>query len=724
MGRQFDTFPKMATPLDGLIVAELGGRESVAVCGMLLAQLGAKVFSIETPATARPKDALRTALAGGKSSLSLAKGSTEDKLLLRRLLAGSDIVLKSSDLDPPWLDGDRYDPGQIICDIQAFGSSQGLGSGVAGEWEIQALTGLIDTTGWPDAPPIPIAIPVVGYLAGINAATGILAALRLRQRDGIGKDVEVSMYDSAFVAMNAYLAGILTGAVDNRGRVGNRHTTVSPWNSYATRDGSIQICAGNQIQWKALCDVMARPDLLTRYPTQGSRLDCVQELDAEIETWTSRRTTAECEGSLRTAGIAAAAVISIGSYPEDPNLIHRNMVADVETPDGTTKVAGTPFPLCGSPAVTPTSVPAVGAGRKEALELPARQVMSTPKTSPTAGQPLEGLRVIELGQYTTAPMCGRLMAHLGADVIKVEKPGGDEQRGWVPMHHGISETFWLNNIDKRGLSLDLHTSSDRDIFARLLNSADVLVENNKPGTLAKFGFSADNILNLKPDLIYCAISGFGADTLYPRRPGFDTVIQAASGFMAAVNPWGEPVKSGFSAADVVGAQFSLLSILAALQSRERTGRGQFIDMSMQDVTAWLTSSVWGGRGHLFSVPAVVEASDGCVIVSPEHAIGDDTMSREELVRRLSSAGARAASVRTIREAAFSEETLARGAWFSIPYQGSSWPVLGMPFKLGLAPWPEPRPAPEIDQDRAAILAELDNYSMARKSGWVFGKYGA
>ena len=168
-------------------------------------------------------------------------------------------------------------------------------------------------------------------------------------------------------------------------------------------------------------------------------------------------------------------------------------------------------------------------------------------------------------------------------------------------------------------------------FRRLIETADVLIENLKPGALARRGFSADDIARINPRLIYCAVSGFGHDSLYAGRPAYDSVVQAMSGIMDVVRDDGTPMKAGISIVDLLGAETALVAVLAALEYRDRTGRGQFVDLSMQDIAAWMTQVAWNGATEPAVPLTVVACADGHVLAeaSPEAvaeaAGGDVTM---------------------------------------------------------------------------------------------------
>lgn len=196
--------------------------------------------------------------------------------------------------------------------------------------------------------------------------------------------------------------------------------------------------------------------------------------------------------------------------------------------------------------------------------------------------PLEGIRVVDFTQALSGPYCTLLLADFGADVIKVERAGsGDDSRRWGPPFVGDTAAYFLSvNRNKRSVELDLKTEKDREIALELVDSADVVVENWRPGTADKLGLGVDELRTLDPELIYCSISGFGKDS---HRPGYDQVVQGTSGWMSLTGaPDTEPTKSGIPIADIASGMFATQAILAALVRRAQTGEGAFIDLAMQD----------------------------------------------------------------------------------------------------------------------------------------------
>jgi crotonobetainyl-CoA:carnitine CoA-transferase CaiB-like acyl-CoA transferase len=199
-----------------------------------------------------------------------------------------------------------------------------------------------------------------------------------------------------------------------------------------------------------------------------------------------------------------------------------------------------------------------------------------------ASAPLAGIRVVEVGNYMAGPFCGMQLADLGAEVIKLEHPeGGDQVRSTAPLIDGEGSAFMRLNRNKRSVALDLKSQSGKEVFRKLIATADVVVENLRPGTMADLGLDYDRLKRLNPRLIYVAASGWGQDGPLRDRPGMDIMAQARSGLMSITGtPDGDPVKIGVPICDLVCALYGALAAVAALHARRETGSGQFIDVSL------------------------------------------------------------------------------------------------------------------------------------------------
>jgi crotonobetainyl-CoA:carnitine CoA-transferase CaiB-like acyl-CoA transferase len=210
--------------------------------------------------------------------------------------------------------------------------------------------------------------------------------------------------------------------------------------------------------------------------------------------------------------------------------------------------------------------------------------------------PLAGLKVIELARILAGPWAGQALADLGADVIKVEGPGGDDTRTWGPPfieRDGDTSAayYYACNRGKTSIFADFKTEEGRQCVLNLIDDADILIENFKVGTLAKFGLDYESLAARNPRLIYCSITGFGQTGPYAQRAGYDFMIQGMSGLMSITgDAESGPQKTGVAISDLVTGLYSGMGILAAVEQRHRTGRGQHIDMSLFDCSVALLAN--------------------------------------------------------------------------------------------------------------------------------------
>ncbi|WP_169806965.1 CaiB/BaiF CoA transferase family protein [Actinomadura macra] len=256
--------------------------------------------------------------------------------------------------------------------------------------------------------------------------------------------------------------------------------------------------------------------------------------------------------------------------------------------------------------------------------------MSGPEPPSPAERPaLEGVRVLDLSRILSGPLCTRMLADLGAEVIKVESPAGDDGRHFGPFTGGESTFYRHLNRNKLGVVLDLKDPAGRDRLAGLVARSDVLVENFRPGVLDRLGFPPAELLRLNPGLVAVSISGFGRTGPLADRAAYDLIVQAMSGLMSVTGPDGGPgVRVGVSIGDVVPALYAVVAVLSALRQRETTGRGQHIDVSMFDGLVSVLESVAmralhtdedvrpTGSQHAISAPyGTFAAKDGPVAIA-------------------------------------------------------------------------------------------------------------
>jgi crotonobetainyl-CoA:carnitine CoA-transferase CaiB-like acyl-CoA transferase len=382
-------------------------------------------------------------------------------------------------------------------------------------------------------------------------------------------------------------------------------------------------------------------------------------------------------------------------------------------------------------------------------------------------KPLAGLRVVDLTQAMAAPFCTMNLADMGADVIKVEPPAGEDMRRGSVGRHGHSGTFVTINRSKRGITVDLKQPAGVEIVHRLVRTADVFVQNYRPGAAARLGVDYDTLAALNPRLIYCSISGFGSTGPYASRGGYDLIAQGMSGIISVTGDEdGPPAKAGVPVSDLAAGLFGAYGILCALEHRERTGQGQLVDTSLLEaalaLTVWEATEYWVtgrppralGSAHRLAAPyQALRASDGWLTVGanndrlfaalcaaiarpdlaadPRFARAHDRMihrgalvaeiekttadaPRAHWLARLEAGGVPAGPINTYAEALADPHALSRGMIVDLDHPGAG-PVkaLGVPVKLSDTPGAVDRAAPLLGQDNAAILTEL-GYSEAEQ----------
>lgn len=392
---------------------------------------------------------------------------------------------------------------------------------------------------------------------------------------------------------------------------------------------------------------------------------------------------------------------------------------------------------------------------------------------------LEGLRILDLSRILAGPTCTQLLADLGADVIKVERPDtGDDTRSWgppfVPDADGsdsdLSAYFLSANRNKRSIAIDLGSDEGVTLVKRLAAVSDVVIENYKPGVLDRRGLGYEDIRKIKPDIVWCAISGFGQTGPYAERTGYDFLVQAMGGIMSITGEsdtaGGRPLKVGLGIADVMCGMYATVGILAALRHRDRTGEGQYIDLALYDTqVAWLINAATNhlvsgkvpgriGNRHPNIAPyqtfataagdiAIAVGNDRqfarfCTAIGRPDLAGDERFrhNRDRVVnidaldplvtealkadtaerweQRLVAAEIPAGRVATIDQVVANPHTLAREMVMTMEtVDGQTVRLLGNPLKMSATPVRFDRAPPHVDQDKDDILRELTRLEATR-----------
>ena len=384
--------------------------------------------------------------------------------------------------------------------------------------------------------------------------------------------------------------------------------------------------------------------------------------------------------------------------------------------------------------------------------------------------PLTGIKVLELARVLAGPWMGQILAELGAEVIKVEAPEGDETRGWGPpfASDGAAAYFHCCNRGKRSIALDFKNHDDLNIAKQLATNADILIENFKVGGLAKFGLDYAALARSNPALIYTSITGFGQTGPYAHRPGYDFIIQGLSGLMSVTGerddlPGGGPQKVGVAVVDLMTGMYATIAVLAALAHRDQTGIGQYIDMALLDVSVAMLANMnmnylttgntpkrWG-NAHPNVIPYQVFAcKEGHIIlavgndsqfrkfceVASDAALGVDerfaTMnarirnrdvlipqieklmkqrSMEEWVTLLEAAGVPYGPINSIAQTFANPQVQARGLKVDVPHPlAGTTPQVASPMRLSATPVEYRNAPPTLGQHNEIILRDLLNMS--------------
>jgi len=399
-----------------------------------------------------------------------------------------------------------------------------------------------------------------------------------------------------------------------------------------------------------------------------------------------------------------------------------------------------------------------------------------PTTSPQKTA-LGHIRVLDLTRILAGPWCSQNLADLGAEVIKVERPGsGDDTRSWGPPYlrdaEGNNTTeaayYLAANRGKQAITVDIASAEGQEIIRALAATADVVLENYKVGQLKKYGLDYESLKKIKPDLVYCSITGFGQDGPYAHRAGYDFILQGMGGFMSITGerddlPGGGPQKAGIAITDLMTGMYSTIAVLAALTHRDRSGEGQYIDMALLDVqvammanmnTNYLSSGVvpkrWG-NAHPNIVPYQTFAtSDGHIIVAAgndgqyrkfvqaggQPELADDTRfntnpgriahrdilvplladmvrqkTKHEWIDLLEAAGVPCGPINQINEVFENPQVIARDMQLTLPHPtAGEVKLVASPMKLSTTPVQYPAAPPLLGQHTDQILGSILGYS--------------
>jgi crotonobetainyl-CoA:carnitine CoA-transferase CaiB-like acyl-CoA transferase len=579
----------MSRALDGVNVLEFSSHPGAAYAAMLMAEQGARALRIEPPDGAGERGTPHFhVLNRGKTCVCIDLDSPNGRSEAHKLIERADIViagatparLRDAGLDYESLR--KINPRAIALYMPPLGGAGPDANLDAGEELVAALGGIAGNQWARSGNPVPLTFPAVNYSTGVLGATAAVSAL-LARGDGPGQSIEVSLLAGAFslqtggIMRHEKMTSLYHGPQDPLG-------PIPCYRLFEASDGRyLFVACGNATFWNKFAIALDRADLVAdpRFENApwGIPKEHWQALKDILEPIIRTHPRDEWLAILREADVPCAPVLTRHEFIEHPQTAALGMRREIADPVlGKTVQLGVPVTLNATPGDIIGPAPAAADnGAVHALELFGGQRASSTSSTPAASfakGPLSGVLVLDFCSYIAGSYGPMILAQMGADVIKIESLEGDAFR-----HFGFGFLGW--NQGKRGLSLDLTTPDGREIIERLAARADIVVENLRPGRMKRYGFDYESLAARNPRLIYMSVNAFGNRGPEHNQPGFDPLLQARSGVMAAQGgPHGHPVYLTCAICDYGAAMLSAYGCVLALKAREKTGRGQFCETSL------------------------------------------------------------------------------------------------------------------------------------------------
>ena len=625
--------------LAGITIIEIAERPAGEYTGKLLADLGAVVIKVERPGGAPtrhmgPFKGGESAVFGffntSKKSVVLDLGEPEGRAALDRLMARANALI---DDHPEAWDAAHHlthpevaktHPHLVHCSITPFGQ------GAPPEWQNAQPINVMSAGGWAyhspsespqDKPPLKGAGRFQpDYESGIDAAMCLLASL-LRQRRAsegtrTGQFIDISEVEVQLNRIDCVLDRMLAGEAEPSADR-TAYDMGGPATSFSCKDGHVYLFMTTQAQWKALCDLMGQPEWAAQFPLDWLEFHCIPErvaaFRAHFTGWIAGQEKLPITAAAQKAGLAMVPVNTAADLPQNEQFIHRGFFQSARHPTfGDVVYPSAPYRMSATPARVISPAPALGAHNGEfgtlwaEPEKPARDGPVPAKRG--RGGPLAGVRVLEITKVWAGPYAGKMLAHLGAEVIKLESATNlDEMRAYGGVDINSAPYFLSINQEILSAQVNMKTAEGLDLVRQLVAKSDIVIDNIRPGAMERSALGYDNLKQIKPDIIQCSIKMWGNDGPLGYQTGYAPCFAALSGLSYLVGhegetPRGMNIRHGDS---TVGAA-AALACIAALHHRDHTGEGQFIDLSAVET---MTSLV-GDSLFAYSVTGEVPKADG------------------------------------------------------------------------------------------------------------------
>ncbi len=717
----------MPCALEGIRVIDFGQYIAGPMAAMLLADQGADVIRVEPPGGPRFDTPANATYNRGKRSIVIDLKSP-DVQIARNLVLGADIVIEN--FRPGVMDRLGLGPAEmtaanprlIYCSLPGFAADDDRAGLRAWEGVIGAATATYPPnprTGKPVYTPLPFSSSYAAFLAAVSVGM----ALNARERDGLGQVIEVPLFDATYAAIG--YRGQRVHNSDTSGDAARLARMLGVTRQFECKDGRwFMYHAGNKNAQDFV--VAAGGDWLR--PESGASLDEIRE---KTEALFKTRSAAEWEAFCERVGTEGSVCRTSAEWLENEHARGSKIVIDSEDPQlGSIRGPGINVRMSLTPGAVRGPRPAPDQHRLEVLReaATARPAASGPVVE-TMRSALDGIRVLDLCIVLAGPTCGRTLAEFGADVVRIDSP----HRDGVIFHTDI-------NRGKRSLLMDLKTPEGLDIFWKLVDQADVVVQNFRRGVADKLGIGYEAVKARKPDIVYASLNTYGQVGPWANRPGHEQIAQAASGMQERYGGDGRPTLAPFAVNDYGTGFMGAYGVALALLHRKKTGQGQHVDTALAYTATMLQSlylqdyagKMWeeprgqdaigdgrlnrayqaaDGWFFLAADPDILEGDHGRWLAEAPESELESTFAHESVadcVERLNAVGAGAhAILQDVR--ALMDDPWAQSHGLSITREhDGQGPVttIGPSPRLSRTPAVPGRPAPIPGADAASILADI------------------
>jgi crotonobetainyl-CoA:carnitine CoA-transferase CaiB-like acyl-CoA transferase len=768
--------------LTGFRVVELAESVAGEYCGKLLADLGADVVKVERPEAGSPTRAAAPLLAGGDCDSGVVFGylntnkrsvvlDVTETAALHALIDTADAAID----DGRWSAGDAEarHADTVFCSVTPFGQ------GAPPDRQNAHSLNVFHSSGWghhtpshadPEQPPLKgPGRYLADYEAGLDAALCVAAALFARMHNGAGEYIDVSQQAVLVSRADCILGRFITGEIAPRD-TRDDYDQAGPASFFRCRDGYVYLYMTSRAHWLGLKTLMAQPDWLDVFDDDwlefGVTPDKVAAFRRGFADWIRERARDATAEEAQRHGVPLVAVNGAAELTGSPQYRHRGFFQEVTHPVlGTAAYPTAGYRMSATPIRLVNAAPRLGQGPTDGPTSRMPPTVLRPQRKPPKrprGGPLQGVRVLELAKVWAGPYAGKLLGFLGAEVIKVENADRPEEMrayGGTDINH--APYFLSINPEILSVDLDIKTAAGRDRLHRLVSQSDIVLNNLRPGAMERQGLGYDDLAAIKPDIISVSIKMWGNDGPLGYQTGYAPCFAALAGLASLVgHPGGAPLGASMRYGDSTVGAAAAFAAVAALLHRERTGEGQFVDVSAVEVLSsmigdrlleqnltgeplapdgnrhpdmaphgcypgcggdWISIAVadddtWARLCDVLDAAALASDARFATLADRHRHVEDldaalaaltRAYDAEWLAARLRAAGVAAAKSATATDVIGDEILWQRGAYLFVSdrVEGQR-PVLGPSWRMARNPARIERGAPDLGEDNAYVLGEL------------------